>query len=169
MKLNILLQKIRSFDQIMTKDNKENYPEVIDINADDWIEQAKMQMTKFQETHFEIITEASKDILNNFDKFTEEERKTILDEVANTKHLHHYLQVPADEKEYYKYSFLLIIVKNLGLDSRDTYLELNELVNDAEKNNIDYKAIVNELIPLADDNDKHGMGSIKELFQGIVS
>jgi len=166
--INDLVQKIRSTDKILIESNDENYADPIDMNRDDWLEKAKLKSQEFLKEHYEIIMEVSEDILFDFDKFGANERKIVLDEISNTKHLYHYLQIPLDEKQYFRYAFLLVIVRNLGLDSRDAFLEINELVKDAERKNVDYKKLLKELIPLADDTDKHGMGSIREIFRSIV-
>ena len=161
-----LVKKIKSIDNLLVATKEKRFSESIDINQDDWVEKVQQQSIAFRNEHSVQIELISDDLLKNFDKLSKFERKNIIDTLDQTKYLQSFLITPFDKKGF-RSSVLILILQNLGKDSRDSFLELNELIKKAEDSRIDYRKIISELIPLADNTNKHGLGSMSEFLEKI--
>ena len=161
-----IVNDIKSIDHLLITTKKEKYSKAIDINKDNWMEIARQQTIAFQNEHLDQITAISQDLLQNFEKLSETEREEVLTALEQTEYFQDLLRT-APDKESFRSSLLILVLQNLGSDTRDALLELDSIVKKAKSENIDYKEIVEELIPLADDTDKHGMGSMRDILKKI--
>jgi len=161
-----LKKKIREIDIVLTNSRKKKYSKNIIINNDNWLEIAKKQSEAFEKEHLKKVNDITKTILDDFSFLNNSEKKLLIREIGDTENLKDLLNVP---KQYdsIKNKFTLLIITSSEFDPRDTLLELNEIIDLAKKERINYKKIISELIPIADDTNKHGMGSMKDILHKI--
>jgi len=140
----------------------------IDRNDPDWMAQAQSRSSEYRAAHQHLLHKISRALLDTFESRTAAERILIWDTLAETVTLCDYLDVPAEEAGF-ENELLLLIIKNLGSDPRDRLLLLNDLIIVEQKKNLQYRETVQRLLPLADDRDKYGMGSTRDLLQKALS
>ena len=168
-KLDLLLEKITTVDKLLIKSKENDYSDPIDVNQKDWLEKAKFQSVGFLKDNEDLISEVTKDLILNFEKLNESERTRILVELDKTRYLNEYLTLSSMDRGSFKNSLLVLIIQNLGNDSRDSLLELNKILKEAERRKIDYKKIINNLIPFASDLNKHGQGSMRDILKKTLN
>lgn len=169
---NHILKEISQVEEILSKSKSQKYSAPIDINDDNWFEIAKRQGEEFYNENKNIIEQITKKLIEFFPICNQRQRKEIIDVLNETENLKSNLSTnlhKKNSKEWFEEKILLFILADLGNDSRDALLELNELYNISLKSNIDLKSIVKDKIELASDLNKHGMGSTKSILYDFIS
>jgi hypothetical protein len=163
-----LIIEISDADNILKRSKEGEYSTEININDDDWLEKAKRLSEEFKTVHSNLIEKISRQLLFYFKITSDAERKLIWDTLAKTEYLNDYLDVPND-KNTFENQLLMLVIKDLGFDTRDALLELNHLIDLEKRKKTDYKETINQLLPFADDYDKHGMGSMKSILLNVIN
>jgi hypothetical protein len=166
--IRTLIKKISDADNILKRSKEGEYSTEININDDDWLEKAKRLSEEFKSVHANLMEKISRQLLFSFKAASDAERKLIWNALAKTEYLNDYLDVPNDKRTF-ENQLLMLIIKDLGFDTRDALLDLNHLIDLEKRKKIDYKGIINQLLPFADGYDKHGMGSMKSILLNVIN
>ncbi|SIS97515.1 hypothetical protein SAMN05421766_10612 [Zobellia uliginosa] len=170
---NNLIEEMLNTERILVKSKKEKYSNSIDINDDDWLDIAKKQKNAFYNENRNIIELISKKLIENFPKYDAIQRNKIINTFSNLENLKSLVSsTNLNDKssiDWFHEKILFFILNDLGDDTRDALLEIDELKKLSRKNNIDLKNIIKKYLAFANDKNKHGMGSVKSIFNDIIS
>lgn len=68
----------------------------------------------------------------------------------------------------FKHFLVLQIYANLHLDPRENFMYFGTVLDKVKNENIDIKDTLEEVLPLADDRDWSGMGSMKTFLENVI-
>ena len=153
---------------------KEDAPilnEKIEMNSPDWKLTAMRKMERFAERNKPYIQDCANLLAYEFPLIdNKQERDRILQEIHQTKLLKNYLTLytHCDTEESFRNTVTLFIVTDLGIDSRDWILALNDCVKEAFQNKIDVSKKLKSLLFLTNDFNHHGLGSAKDFIEDLI-
>ncbi len=100
-----------------------------------------------------------------------EEKQALWDIVTQYKEFLDYLsfKYEIDNNREFKHFLILQIYANLHLDPRENFMYFGEILKNVKENkNIEIKTLIEEVLPLADENDWSGMGSMKTFLENVI-
>lgn len=143
----------------------------IDVSSPDWKRTAIRKMELFAERNKPYILDCANLLAYEFPLIdNKQERDYILQEIHQTTFLKNYLTVytHCNTEENFRNTVTLFILTDLGADSRDWILALNDCVKEAFQNKIDIRTNLETLLFLANDSNHHGLESAKDFIEALI-
>ncbi|MGJ8667108.1 MAG: hypothetical protein ACSHW7_12135 [Patiriisocius sp.] len=170
-KIDQLIKLIINTERELILSKQKYITDKIDINKDGWMEKVQIENQNFLNYNKYILAKASNTLINDFDNLNKGERDLLWNAFSNSDLFNTYFGIYEDDikVESFKDNFIKLIIQDLGNDTRDALLEIEELIEYAKENNIDYVSTIKEVIPYSNSVDKHGMGSMKSILEKIIS
>lgn len=131
----------------------------------------KISTEKVFDKNQSIINSLREQIILTFQKNDSEEKQNIWYIVPNNRFIIKFITYKYEFKnnDEFKNLVILEIFRNLYLDPRDVFLYFGILLKKAKEiGNLNLKEILEEVLPLADENDWSGMGSMKNFLENII-
>lgn len=131
----------------------------------------KISTEKVFEKNFSKIDSLRKQIIVTFQRNDLTEKHSIWNIVSSNRYILKFLTYKVDfnnDKEF-KDIMILEIFRNFHNDPRDIFLYFGVILKKAkETKTINLKEILTRILPLADDNNWTGMGSMKTFLENII-
>lgn len=131
----------------------------------------KIILEKVFDENYEEIIDIRKEIVSVMIKNNKEEKQVLWGMVPNNRFLLKFLNYRQEFKNNKEFKDILIleIFRNLQTDPRDIFLYIGFFLRKAQENIIiDVKSVINDILPLSDDNDWSGMGSMRTFLENIL-
>lgn len=168
MNIDELINYIFKVDKQLCIYEKNHSVNEIDINEPNWLKIVKDANDLFIKTNKDILTDLTSCIINSFRNLTETDRNYFWNHFSKTKYVKYNISNIFLVDRSIENILLLEIIMNLMPDPRDSLLSLNELIDEFEHNEINYKPIISRLLNYADNNDWSGMGSMKSFLEKLL-
>ena len=140
----------------------------VDINAPDWKEQlANMPHPADKSCLREDITSLFDEIVDQFETLSIEQRQAIYDLMERNDSLMYSAVISAnlETPEGFRRNMILFVIEDQGKDTRDAILALQRYRELGQTHGYDVDAIFKQLARIANDHDKYGWGSTRDLLK----
>jgi len=172
MKLKALINRINEVDVELGESKVHQKAVQIDLDNPNGEKESGKRMNAFFYEYGFNIQDVTAEVMTFFVRSKLNERVQLWKGLSETKLLKNYLYIDREEQgsvAWFKDRILLMIVNDLGSDTRDVLLEIQVLSELAKEKNIDFHAIVGKYLYLANKKDKHGMGSMKTILERMLT